>query len=73
LLAERAALLSGRDDEFTTVVTLGFTGLRWGELVGPGDRYVRPDAVRVEWQLYELDTGELYRCPPKDDSYRRCT
>jgi AraC-like DNA-binding protein len=24
----------------------------------------------VEWQLYELDTGELHRCPPKDDSYR---
>jgi hypothetical protein len=20
--------------------------------------------------FYELDTGELYRCPPKDDSYR---
>jgi integrase len=70
LLAERAALLSGRDDEFTAVVTLGFTGLRWAELVGLETRYVRPDAVRVEWQLYELDTGELYRCPPKDDSYR---
>ncbi|HEY6795109.1 MAG TPA: LacI family DNA-binding transcriptional regulator, partial [Kineosporiaceae bacterium] len=25
---------------------------------------------RVEWQLYELDNGELRRCPPKDDSYR---
>jgi integrase len=70
LLAERAALLSGRDDEFIAVVTLGFTGLRWGELVGLEGRYVGPDSVRVEWQLYELDTGELYRCPPKDDSYR---
>jgi integrase len=70
LLAERAALLSGRDDEFTAVVTLGFTGLRWGELVGLETRYVRPDSVRVDWQLYELDTGELHRCPPKDDSYR---
>jgi integrase len=70
LLAERAALLSGRDDEFVAVVTLGFTGLRWGELVGLETRYVRQDAVRVEWQLYELDTGELHRCPPKDDSYR---
>ncbi len=70
LLAERAALLSGRDDEFVAVATLGFTGLRWGELVGLETRYVRPDAVRVEWQLYELDTGELHRCPPKDDSYR---
>jgi Bacterial regulatory proteins, lacI family len=24
----------------------------------------------VCWQLYELDTGELHRCPPKDDSHR---
>jgi hypothetical protein len=24
----------------------------------------------VEWQLYELDSGEFHRCPPKDDSYR---
>ncbi|OJF13306.1 tyrosine-type recombinase/integrase [Couchioplanes caeruleus] len=70
LLAERAALLSGRDDEFLAVTTLGFTGLRWGELVGLETRYIRPGEVRVEWQLYELDTGELHRCPPKDDSYR---
>lgn len=70
LLAERTALLSGRDDEFVAVVTLGFTGLRWGELVGLETTYVRPGAVRVEWQLYELDTGVLHRCPPKDDSHR---
>jgi hypothetical protein len=31
---------------------------------------VRPTSVRVEWHLYELDAGELHRCPPKDDSYR---
>jgi hypothetical protein len=24
----------------------------------------------VEWQLYELDNGELHRCAPKDGSYR---
>ncbi len=70
LIAERAALLSGRDDEFVAVTLLGFTGMRWGELVGLETRYVRPTGVRVEWQLYELDTGELLRCPPKDDSYR---
>ena len=52
------------------VVTLGFTGLRWGELVGLETAYVRLASVRVEWQLYELDTGELHRGPPKDDSYR---
>ncbi|GAA1879699.1 LacI family DNA-binding transcriptional regulator [Asanoa iriomotensis] len=70
LIAERAALLSGRDDEFAAIITKGFTGMRWGELVGLETRYLRPAGVRVEWQLYELDTGELRRCPPKDDSHR---
>jgi integrase len=70
LIAERAALLSGRDDEFVAVVTDGFTGIRWGETVGLETTYVRPGKIRVEWQLYELDTGELHRCPPKDDSHR---
>jgi integrase len=70
LIAERTALLSGRDDEFVAIVLKGFTGIRWGELVGLETRYVRPSGVRVEWQLYELDNGHLHRCPPKDDSYR---
>ncbi|MFI6626482.1 LacI family DNA-binding transcriptional regulator [Streptomyces sp. NPDC050528] len=70
LTAERAALLSGRDDEFVAVVLKGYTGMRWGEIVGLETDFARPGSVRVEWQLYELDTGELVRCPPKDDSYR---
>lgn len=70
LIAERAALLSGRDDEFVAVTTKGFTGIRWGELVGLEPAYVRPEAVRVEWQLYELDNGRFERCPPKDESRR---
>ncbi|MFF4483313.1 LacI family DNA-binding transcriptional regulator [Streptomyces sp. NPDC001520] len=70
LAAERAALLSGRDDEFVAVVLKGYTGMRWGEIVGLETAFVRPGAIRVEWQLYELDSGELVRCPPKDDSYR---
>ncbi|MEV8508115.1 LacI family DNA-binding transcriptional regulator [Actinoplanes sp. NPDC051475] len=70
LIAERAALLSGRDDEFAAVVSAGFTGLRWGELVGLETKYVRPGALRVEWQLYELDNGQFHRCPPKDGSHR---
>ena len=70
LIAERAALLSGRDDEFLAVVTKGYTGMRWGEIVGLESEFVRPSAIRVEWQLYELDSGELVRCPPKDDSRR---
>lgn len=70
LTAERASLLSGRDDEFIATVTKGYTGMRWGEVVGLETEFVRPDHVRVEWQLYELDSGEFVRCPPKDDSYR---
>ncbi|MFC4943240.1 LacI family DNA-binding transcriptional regulator [Pseudonocardia sp. GCM10023141] len=70
LIAERAALLSGRDDEFVAVALMGLTGIRWGELVGLETEYVRGTSVRVEWQLYELDTGEMHRCPPKDDSHR---
>jgi integrase len=70
LIAERAALLSGRDDEFVAVITMGFTGMRWGELVGLEPLYVRPAGIRVEWQLYELDNGEFIRCPPKDESRR---
>ncbi len=70
LLAERAALLSGRDDEFVAVVLMGFTGMRWGEVVGLESKFVRPNGIRVEWQLYELDTGEFHRCSPKDDSRR---
>jgi hypothetical protein len=34
LIAERAALLSGRDEEFVEVITLHYTGMRWGEIVG---------------------------------------
>jgi hypothetical protein len=43
-------------------------GMRWGEVVGLEPGSVRPATMRVEWQLYELDSGELLRCPPKDDS-----
>jgi integrase len=70
LIAERAALLAGRDDEFVACVLKTYTGMRWGEMVGLETEFVRPESVRIEWQLYQLDTGELLRCPPKDDSYR---
>ncbi|MGW5272950.1 tyrosine-type recombinase/integrase [Streptomyces sp. NPDC004044] len=70
LVAERASLLSGRDDEFVAGITKAYTGMRWGELVGLETEFLRPAALRVEWQLYELDSGQFERCPPKDDSYR---
>lgn len=72
LIAERASLLSGRDDEFVAHILKTYTGKRWGEVVGLETQYARPESrsFRVEWQLYELDTGQFTRCPPKDDSYR---
>ncbi|MGX1975482.1 tyrosine-type recombinase/integrase [Streptomyces kronopolitis] len=70
LMSERAALLAGRDDEFVAMVLKGYTGMRWGEIVGLEKGFVRAQTLRIEWQLYELDSGELHRCPPKEDSYR---
>jgi integrase len=69
LLAERAALLSGRDEDFTMIITIGYTGLRWGEVIGLERDYVRPGEIHVEWQLREVG-GVFHRLPPKDDSYR---
>ncbi|MDR7273612.1 LacI family DNA-binding transcriptional regulator [Catenuloplanes atrovinosus] len=70
LIAERAALLSGRDAEFVRVVTLGFTGLRWGESVGLEPEYVTREGIDVQWQLYELDDGSFTRVRPKNESTR---
>ena len=39
-------------------------------IVGLDTGVVRPRSVRWEGQLDELDTGDLHRCLPKDDSYR---
>jgi integrase len=69
LLAERMAILSGRDDEFVMCALMQWTGLRLGEAVGLEREYVRPGSLRVEWQLHEV-RGTAIRQPPKDDSYR---
>jgi hypothetical protein len=69
LLAEQAALLSGRDEEFTMLLTIGYTGMRWGETIGLERGLLLPQLVNVEWQLREI-RGRFHRLPPKDDSYR---
>lgn len=68
LIAERMAILSGRDDEFIMVVTAFWDGLRLGELIGLEKEYARPKTLRVEWQLHEVE-GQLLRIPPKDESF----
>ena len=42
LLAERAALLSGRDDDFTMIVTIAYTGDAVGRDDRPGTRLLAP-------------------------------
>jgi hypothetical protein len=51
------------------IITIGYTGLRWGETIGLELGYVHPAEIHVEWQLHELK-GKFHRLPPKDDSYR---
>jgi hypothetical protein len=58
LIAERAALLTGRDEDFTMIATIGYTGLRWGEVIGLEHEYAheqeipcRVAAVRAEGQV----------------------
>lgn len=70
LLAERSAVLSGRDDEFVLVAMLAWTGARWGEAAGLERRYFRMSTLRIEQQLGELDDGTWLMGPPKEDSRR---
>ena len=69
LLAERCALLSGRDLEFIMAITAAYTGMRWSELLGLAPGQIRPGVVKVAWKLYELN-GRFYRGRPKDGSIR---
>ena len=64
--------MSGRDDDFTLIITIGYTGLRWGETIGLERGYLHLAEIHVEWQLRELN-GIFHRLPPKDDSYRSPT
>jgi hypothetical protein len=66
-VAERAALLAGRDDEFTLLVTIGYTGMRWGETIGLERDLLRPSLINVEWQLRRsaaASTGSRRRTTP---------
>ncbi|MFJ1458686.1 LacI family DNA-binding transcriptional regulator [Nocardia sp. N2S4-5] len=69
LIAERMALLSGRDDEFVAMVLKFYTGMRIGELIGLEAKYVTDHRIRVEWQLAEV-AGKLIKCEPKNGSRR---
>ena len=69
LIAERAALLSGRDEEFVHVITMHYTGMRWGEVTGLEASNVKPGSIRIWWQLAEVN-GVFIKIPPKYGSRR---
>ena len=78
-LAERCALLSGRDTDFVMNVFAAWTGVRWGELLavegwdGEDSPLQLPRngiaTYAVDWQLREIG-GVVCKSPPKDGSYR---
>lgn len=69
LIAERTALLTGRDDDFVAATTLHWTGMRISELRGLETKYIRPGKIRVEWQLQLIDNTFIVE-EPKDGSRR---
>ena len=69
LIAERCAALSGHDTDFVMLITIAWTGIRWGEAVGLPSESARGSTLGIEWKLYEMG-GRFYRGRPKDGSIR---
>ena len=69
LIAERLAVLTGRDEDLVMGLTGGYTGMRWSEVTGLQPDYVLADVLDIQWKLYELG-GHFYRGRPKDGSIR---
>lgn len=78
-LAERCALLSGRDVDFIMNVFAAWTGVRWGELLAV-EGWEETDSplqlskrgistYALDWQLREIG-GAVRKAPPKDGSFR---
>ena len=78
-LAERTALLSGRDIDFVMNIAAPWTGVRWGELLAfeasedeDSPLQLRDDGIStyaIDWQLREIG-GVVAKAAPKDGSYR---
>ncbi len=69
LMAERCAVLSGREADFVMVLTVAYTGTRWSEVIGLPPECVHGDRIDINWKLYELN-GKFYKGAPKDGSMR---
>ena len=48
-------VVAGGDDEFTMLVTIGYTGMRWGETIGLECDLPLPSLINLEWQLREIN------------------
>ncbi|MEU8040961.1 site-specific integrase [Streptosporangium sp. NPDC049078] len=68
-IAERIALLAGRWDEALMFLLAAYTGMRFGEVRGLERQYAWLGAVRVEWQLREVN-GVFLQAPPKHNGRR---
>ena len=69
LIAERAATLSGRDDDFVLLTTKYWLGMRWSEVIGLEKRLVSSQ-IYLDHQLHEVSGGQFYWKGPKDGSER---
>ncbi|WP_030172035.1 zinc finger domain-containing protein [Spirillospora albida] len=70
LLAERAAALTGRDDDFVMWTVCGWCGLRWGELMGLQRSAFLGDRLRIDVQLSPPNGGPFVLRHPKNGSLR---
>lgn len=74
-IARRLPDLTHRQDEYVLVLTMAYTGMRWGEVVGLEREQCQPlgrKELRVDWQLAEVN-GRFYRLPPKGGTSGRRT
>jgi len=69
LVAERCAVLSGRDTDFVMNIFMAYTGARWSEVIGLLPECVLGHQAGIDWKLYELN-GRFYKGRPKDGSIR---
>ncbi|ASU83528.1 LacI family DNA-binding transcriptional regulator [Nocardiopsis gilva YIM 90087] len=70
LIAERMALLTGRDAEFVIGVTMPYMCMRFGEVIGLERTALEMARLHIHWQLYGLNDGSIIRKLPKDGKRR---
>lgn len=69
LIAERAATLSGRDDDFVLLTAKYWLGLRWSEVIGL-EKLGVSSQIYLTHQLHETPGAVFYWKAPKDGSER---